>query len=837
MFHDMSNRVIKKTYEVTKVVTALGDTPYTRPLNKPTIIFDCVNVTLSVTKDRIDVKSRASIKYVAKYCYDKTDFSGTIDLNNTRVVYDQPSSRTYSVMKVHDSKYGLTSYISNKLKISWDGVYISLKTSKPRVDVDTSPVIDIEAFYELDGLPLDGGVKLNDDLYKNEVGLYEYHPVSIVDNKYGLTMFRYNSLNIIYDMIKIELTSNNYRVNVGERVNISYKLYYSYDLKIFNGEVNLNSELYSDRVIKKTIYATRVVDPIYGLQKFSTNSIDVIWDKITINMRAVKSRLDISFKPEITWTAKYDYDLSSAQIYINFNEELNPKNDVGQKTYKTSSIIDPVYNITKFISNEVTIIWDRINIQVRFPTERVEATSSIKPTYAAYYEFDKTPFYGMILLNDTLVKNTLGRVTYCVSGINDPLYGLTKHESNIVSCIFDEINPEIEITTNMPNVVDVNLKLHYKTDNAPVNDATIYVNDEKLENKGDGNYHQTITTLFPSGKIDLLIKCPGFNPLPVYRNYIQFGNISLMGLFSIICASLILYRRTQQKYFLLRTKLKEFTSDKIIIPINYLSEILSFNKTDLINFLKKEINNNQIKGILSYDDDNYISIDAILNLPENRSRTYEDILNEFKNIGPITVIKPCSFLNKKTVIDIKSIPRASFQNNNPIKCIVHEPKTLKIDQYSGIINFSKDIKITLDKLVSLSFRIDESLIEIHTVKYSLIEPTDIHIYDVPIIKEVNIINNLKYPYIIHKINLLAFNSKEIFYFSVRLLEKSLEMGRKILSFTPKSIVNLYFDEWTDEDLARSFSDLFPRDQKTGYEPIPGHEEKGIRPIRRGAVKK
>lgn len=127
IFNEASSVVEKKTWRVTAVnCSSVYDFTQTAP--SPSIIWDRVNVTLSVSDDRIDVGSKADVRWTAFYAYDGSPFQGKVNL---KIISSQTSTPTpvgksyYQVESIEDSKYGLTEFTSNQVDCVWDRVKIT----------------------------------------------------------------------------------------------------------------------------------------------------------------------------------------------------------------------------------------------------------------------------------------------------------------------------------------------------------------------------------------------------------------------------------------------------------------------------------------------------------------------------------------------------------------------------------------------------------------------------------------------------------------------------------------------------------------------------------------
>jgi endonuclease YncB( thermonuclease family) len=116
-----------KSWDISEV-NCSGITDFTQTFEPPVIIWDFVNVTLSVSDDRIDVGSKADVRWTAFYEYDGSPFQGKVNL---KIISSQTSTPTpvgknsYQVESIEDEKYGLTEFTSNQVDCVWDRVKIT----------------------------------------------------------------------------------------------------------------------------------------------------------------------------------------------------------------------------------------------------------------------------------------------------------------------------------------------------------------------------------------------------------------------------------------------------------------------------------------------------------------------------------------------------------------------------------------------------------------------------------------------------------------------------------------------------------------------------------------
>ncbi len=113
---EISHVTAKRVYFV-KAVNCSGVTDFTQTAASPSIIWDRINVNLSVS-DRIDVGSKADVRWSAIYEYDGEPFQGKVNIQiiNSQTSVPTPVGKgSYRVESIEESKYGLTVFTFNQM--------------------------------------------------------------------------------------------------------------------------------------------------------------------------------------------------------------------------------------------------------------------------------------------------------------------------------------------------------------------------------------------------------------------------------------------------------------------------------------------------------------------------------------------------------------------------------------------------------------------------------------------------------------------------------------------------------------------------------------------------
>ena len=260
----------KYGYRVSQII----DTQYGLSLfntNEVSVIFDKVNITLTLLDDRIDVGSAAAIDFIGIYEYDASSFEGTIFLNDSMTQMNV-GQYSYEVAGITDLNYGLNVFNSNNVLCIFDRINIHLFVENSRIDVETNATLSWSGVYEYDDTLFSGSITFNDTQTSySTVGNHVYRVESIVDQSYELTAFTSNSISVIFDKIIITLSIPNNRIYVGTNATINWTGVYAYDSSLFNGSITLNSTQTLSQTIEKRGYTLLSInDPTYGLTRYTS---------------------------------------------------------------------------------------------------------------------------------------------------------------------------------------------------------------------------------------------------------------------------------------------------------------------------------------------------------------------------------------------------------------------------------------------------------------------------------------------------------------------------------------------------------------------------------------
>ncbi len=467
----------------------------------PRCVFDRVEITLIPEYERTNVGEEPSIIFYAIYASNYETFNGTIHLNYTDS-FDQIGRRGVTVDYIEDPYYGIHSFASNTVKITWDRVQVDLYSPRKRYNPGQQATIECLTYYESDTKPFLGKITLNDTLVQDDVGRYRYTVESVMDWSNGITLFTTETIDVVFDKVLVEVEVEDTRIGVGEKADIRYDARYAYDDSPFSGNVSFTAAR-KDFVGKEDVTVWRIVDKLWFLDTFEAISVEVVWDRVKGDIEAPDTRVDVGEMVTVGYSAFYEYDGTPlAEGEVTLNTESLRMEDVGSYTFTVAEAHGGLYDIDAVYSEDVTVVWDRVDFTPREPITRILETRPVEPAMIGVYEYDGTPFRGSYELEYT---EHSGFKTYRVKAIEDTLYGLTCFSSEEGSILYDTVSLRESVTQVMPGTLKVTCTLTYDSDNAPVTDAVVEVNGETCAYQGGGVYTTTLSSFLPMATTNTMV--------------------------------------------------------------------------------------------------------------------------------------------------------------------------------------------------------------------------------------------------------------------------------------------------------------------------------------------
>jgi len=542
-----SNELGKKSWKIDEISYGGEQLDYQQVVSDPEVIFDEIIITIDSSLSRLSVGDNQSISYSAIYAYDGTTFTGEVNFNEGYIYSDQIGEKEYYVTSINDDAFGVTKYQANTVNVIFDKIIIFLTTGDDRIDVGSSANIRrLNATYLYDRKEFDGNIYLSKNLVQNQVGKYTYTVSSIADSLYSVSAFESNSVDIIFDRVDLTLSVEDARINIGEETEIEIDGTYLYDGRTFEGSTEFNiNDFQLGRVGRQVYSVTSIDDPQFQLTEFSTNSVEVIWDRVQIELDSDSSRINVGDEVSIEWHGTYEYDGTpfSQENEIILNSDQFTRQSVGDLSYIVRQINDDLYNISEFTSESCTVVWDMVDIRIVFPVKRLEVGQEAEPVISATYEYDDTPFLGIIHLDNSLGHIEVGPQEYTVSSIEDPLYDLEVFQSNDDEIVFDRIIVTDEMKGNTPGAVEATYHPVYESDGKAIQSVRIVGNGKTATPIGLGSYQIQFSNWGINMGLNTEISVDGFSTIYLSRDVVCYGNIgaySAVGLFALLGVALSL---------------------------------------------------------------------------------------------------------------------------------------------------------------------------------------------------------------------------------------------------------------------------------------------------------
>jgi len=480
----------------------------------PTCIFDRVQITLIPEYERTTTGEEPSMIVYAYYASNYETFTGTVHLNYTEG-FDYICRRGVKVVSIDDPQYGINAFEANIVKITWDRVKVDLYSPRKRYNPGREAKIDYLAHYESDLKPFLGEVTLNDTLVKDDVGRYRYTVESITDWRNGITEFTADTADVIFDKVLVELEVEDTRIDVGEEADIRLTARYAYDDSEFSGDISFTAT--SKEVVgKEEVTVWRVMDRKWFLDTFESNSVEVIWDRVKVDIEAPDTRVDVGEEVSVEYDAYYEYDgtpLTEGEVAL--NAESIRREDVGDFTFTVAEAYGSLYDIGAVKANDLTVVWDQAEFTLESPITRILKSYMEEPAMIGVYAYDGSPFKGSYELE--YIDHT-GFKNYQVKAMEDNLYGLSCFTTEQGSILYDTVSVRESMTQLMPGTLQVTYTLSYESDNAPVSDAVVAVNGETCAYQGGGVYTTTLSSFLPMMTTNTLVVV-GDQPVTQSTNY------------------------------------------------------------------------------------------------------------------------------------------------------------------------------------------------------------------------------------------------------------------------------------------------------------------------------
>ncbi|RLF08943.1 MAG: hypothetical protein DRJ62_07590, partial [Thermoprotei archaeon] len=289
----------------------------------------------------------------------------------------------------------------------------------------------------------------------------------------------------------------------------------------------------------------------------------MVWDLIVVKgVRSSACRVDVGSQVELEVEAEYalsgePFTGDCGALYINgleasWDEEscawrlTVAESSACNVTFRVSKVLDLKYGVEEFedYGRSVSVVWDKVVVELRQPTVRFPPGSNASISYRAYYESTGEPFVGLVELNDSTVKSSIGKYYYTVERVVDELYGLTAYESNTIVVIFDEIDVEAYVTAT-PLTPSVRVVVKYISDGSPASGAHVEINGLEAVEVEPGVYEVAAPCFTPTVSFKATVELDGFTKA-LEGSLVAYGNVVLYAVIS--CAALIAVWRLRVRF-------------------------------------------------------------------------------------------------------------------------------------------------------------------------------------------------------------------------------------------------------------------------------------------------
>jgi len=200
---DVSHEVGKVNYDI----IGISDVEYGLTVfeaNPFTVIYDKVEIELTLDDSRIDLGETPRVSYSGKYLYDSSVFEGSISLSD---IPEEVDKSAIQVESISDSLYGLSEYTSTSVDCIWDTVKVTERgVSESSVSVDETVEVWFKAEYAYDSKPFtgnDGTLFINGEeatwlednrwiltVSSEAPAKISYSVTGITDDQYGLSSYQ-----------------------------------------------------------------------------------------------------------------------------------------------------------------------------------------------------------------------------------------------------------------------------------------------------------------------------------------------------------------------------------------------------------------------------------------------------------------------------------------------------------------------------------------------------------------------------------------------------------------------------------------------------------------------
>jgi hypothetical protein len=403
----------------------------------------------------------------------------------------------------------------------WDTLRVTIYAEDSRIAVGESANVSQYAVYEYDGTPFDGLLTLNStDFQYFEVGAHGYTIVAATNDSYGITVIGVNDeITVVWDrLLVVDYSVTDSRCDVGTSQQIRVQVVYEYDnaiLTAVHGLVYLNGSAmnwnpamqhwfqdHSSSVEDQQFFiVTDINDFNENITVFDPSSpISIIWDSIEVQIDLEDARINVGENASIHVTAFYTFDGAVYDGILVLNDTSYSSGQVGRKGYTVVMAFGDSLGITVInINDEISVIWDALRVDIIVGDHRINVGENASIVASAVYEYDDTPYDGVLVLNVTRYQYTrVIRMGYTALSGTDDSHGITVIGTNDAEyIIWDNLKIILESTDSRVNIgtnISVIPLAYYYYDGA-VYDGILVLNDTVFQQDSVGSRAYTVAAV------------------------------------------------------------------------------------------------------------------------------------------------------------------------------------------------------------------------------------------------------------------------------------------------------------------------------------------------------
>jgi len=406
-------------------------------------------------------------------------------------------------LTVEDIYIGSTStdyeWIVQEPQAIFDRVDIELRSFKNRIGVDTEAPIIWDAHYASDDSPFTGQLVFNHNFTIHEVGPKTYEVVGVVDEEYGITEFQSDTIEFVFDVVNVTLTTDNRFLNVSDEAMIDWTAVYQYDGEPFRGWVEFNDSLTQTTSRNVSFAVGAVHDTKHAIESFASNVVHIAYDEVVVTVEALDPRIDVGWNGKVRWSAEYGISKEIFRGSVELNSETHTMYRVGSKDFYAVSVVDGRYGLTTFRSVDATVIWDRVNVELYTDDDRIDVGDNASIMMRASYEYDGTDvteYVDVELTPEGLARDLHGERVYETLRITDRLGGIRLFETNTVKIVWDRVKVNLGFPQERVEVGSrayPTVEAFYESDRTPFM-GTIHYNDTMIQDMM-GTYAFTVSSI------------------------------------------------------------------------------------------------------------------------------------------------------------------------------------------------------------------------------------------------------------------------------------------------------------------------------------------------------